>query len=802
MTILQDLRHSARTMRQAPAFSMVVTLTIALGVGATTAIFSVVDAVLLRPLPYPTQRALVKLFDVANNREAGALSFPEFVDWRDRAGDVFDAVGAFARRGEVLSGAGDAEQLQGTQVTVEIPGLLGVRPIAGRSLTAADELPGGPHVVILGDALWRSHFAADPAIIGRTVTLTGVSYQVIGVFPSTASTVLPSPYHMARGKAPDFWEPLQGGPQTSPRGLHQLDAIARLRPGVTLTQAAGRVESLAATIQKDPSTTHGVRLHPLAAVLVGDFEAPLALLLSAVALLLLIACGNVANLLLARSAARQREFAVRSALGAGRRHLVMLVLVDSVARAAIGGAGGVVLAYVIVQLARSALVGAIPRVGTAAIDGRVLAVACAVSLLSGVLFGVTPALRAGTRDVVMGLGGARGAVTNVSRDVVRRFLMAGEIALSFVLLATAALLGQSYLNLMAVPTGFDPEGLITARVWLPSTRYPDGRAQNAFFDRLTDRLSDIGLQAVTLASDLPIEGGTYGGVALDNPKFPDGALHVEKRIVAANYFKVLKAQLIRGRFFEPSDREGSQPVVIVNETFERQWLEGDGIGERVAFAWGINGLQTVVGVVGDVREGALHEQPKAAIYVSRAQRPYSDMHIIVRTSRRANDVVKTLRTSVASIDVALPLIDITSAPELVANSVRPQKLTSDVIGAFAVSALLLAAIGLYGVISYSVAQRTQELGIRAALGAQARDLLRLVLRQSLGVTLVGVVLGALGALAGSRLLSAELFGVSATDPRVFAGVAFLLFVVAVVSSALPALRATRVSPLDALRTAQ
>jgi putative ABC transport system permease protein len=801
--MLQDFRYALRTIRQAPGFSVVVTLTIALGVGATTAIFSVVDAVLLRPLPYPAQGSLVKLFDIQSGRDVGALSYPEFIDWRDRGSDVFESVGAYSARGEVLSGVGEAEQLLGVQASLEVPGLLGLRPILGRGFVGTDELPGGPHVVVLGEHLWRSYFGADPGIVDRSVKLTGVSYQVIGVFPSTASAILPSPYYMARGKPADFWEPLQRDPKTAPRGLHQLDGIARLRPTVTLAQAADRVDAIADTIKKDRSTTHGLHVRPLATVLVGDLAASLALLLTAVALLLLIACGNVANLLLARSASRGREFAVRTALGADRRQLASLVMIESVTRAAVGGLFGIGLAFAIVKVARTVLVGTIPRMATASIDGRVLTIACGLSLVSGFLFGVTPALRASRRDVAAGLSGARGSVEHLSRDAVRRTLMVGEIALSFVLLVAAVLLAESYLRLVNVPKGFNPDDLITARLWLPSTRYATDASQNAFFDRLSERLAgDFGPRAATLASDLPIEGGTYGSVGLTNPRFPDGAAHVEKRIVSSNYFDVLKARLVRGRFFQLSDVPGSQPVVVVNETFARLWLDADRIGQNVAFSWGINGTQTVVGVVADVREGGLEEEPKAAIYISRTQRPHSDMHIIIRTSRSASEVMKLIRASVAGLDAALPVIDLRSANEIIAASARPQQLTSGVIVAFAVSALVLAAIGLYGLISYSVAQRRQELGVRAAIGARPRDLMQLVLGQSLRITMVGIVWGSAAAVAVSRLLSAQLFGIGGRDPRVYAAVALLILVVALLASALPTLRATRANPLDALRMAQ
>ena len=711
-------------------------------------------------------------------------------------------MGAFGANGEALSGAGGAELLLGVQASREVPGLLGLHPILGRGFVSADELPGGPHVVIIGEHLWRSHFGADPGIVGRAITLTDVSYQVIGVFPSTASAIPPSPFYMARGKPADFWQPLQRDPEIA-RGLHQLDAIARLRSGVTLTQAAGRVDAIADTIKKDRSTTHGLRLRPLATVLVGDLAAPLALLLTAVALLLLIACGNVANLLLARSASRGHEFAVRTALGADRGRLVSLVMVESVTRAAVGGLFGIGLAYAIVTLARTMLVGTIPRVATAAIDGRVLAVACGLSLVSSFLFGVIPALRAWRRDVLAGMSGARGSVEHGSRNAVRRTLMVGEIALSFVLLVAAALLTESYLRLVNVPKGFNPDGLITARVYLPPSRYAAETGQNAFFDGLTQRLAgDFGPRAVTLASDLPIEGGTSGGVGLTNPRFADVATDVEKRIVSSNYVDVLKAQLVRGRFLQPSDVRGTQPVVVVNETFARLWLEGDPIGQNVAFSWGIDGTQTVVGVVADVREGGLDEQPKAAIYIAGAQRPHFDMRVIVRTSRTMSEAMNLIRASVAALDAALPVIDVRSADDIVAASARPQQLTGSVISAFAVSALVLAAIGLYGLISYSVAQRRQELGVRAAIGARPRDLMGLVLGQSLRVTVVGIVCGAAAALAVSRLLSAQLFGISGRDPRVYAAVAVLILVVTLLASALPTRRASRANPLDALRMVQ
>jgi putative ABC transport system permease protein len=800
--MLQHIRYALRTIRQGPGFSVVVTLTIALGVGATTAIFSVVDAVLLRPLPYPNEASLVKLFDTNRGRDAAVLSFPEFIDWRDGGSDIFESVGAFATRGEALSGAGEAELVLGVEASREVPELLGLRPILGRGFVAADALPGSPQVVVLGEHLWRSRFGADPGIVGRAITLTDVSYQVIGVFASTSSAILPSPFYMARGKPADFWQPLQRDPKAA-RGLHQLDTIARLRSGVTLAQATSRVDAIADRLKNDQGTTHGLRLRPLATVLVGDLAAPLALMLMAVALLLLIACGNVANLLLARSASRGREFAVRSALGADRGRLVSLVMAESVTRAAVGGLLGIGFAYAIVTVARMTLVGTIPRVASAAIDGRVLAVACGLSLVSGVLFGVTPALRASRRDVIASLSGARGSMEHVSRDAVRRTLMVGEIALSFVLLVAAALLAESYLRLVNVPKGFNPDGLVTARMWLPPTRYAAEAAQNAFFDGLTQRLAgDFGPRAVTLASDLPIEGGTSGGVGITNPRLPDVATDVEKRIVSSNYFDVLKARLVRGRFFQLSDVPGSQPVVVVNETFARVWLEGDPIGQKVAFSWGIDGTQTVVGVIADVREAGLAEQPKAAIYISSAQRPHFDMRIIVRTSRPMSEAMTLIRASVARLDAALPVIDVRSGDDIVAASARPQQLTGSMVGAFAVSALILAAIGLYGLISYSVAQRRQELGVRAAIGARPSDLLQLVLGQGLRVTVIGIVWGAAAALAVSRLLSAQLFGIGERDPRVYGTVALLILVVALLASALPTLRATRANPLDALRIAQ
>lgn len=804
ISLRQDLRQTLRAIRRTPGLTIVVTFALALGIGATTALFSVVDAVLLRPLAYASPLTLVRVFDVQGDTRELPASLPEFLDWSERTTGVFSEIGAFLGQGEVLSGSGDAEQLLGAMVTPNIPAMLGMTPLLGRSFRD-DEVGAGPtHVVILSEGLWRRRFGADSSIVGRSITLTGEPFTVIGVFAAGARTILPSQWYFARGKGAEFWRPLNLTQQTSPRGLHRLDVIARLRSGVSVQAATLRSATIAAALQQSGVTKDGIELTPLAVTLVGDLRMPIKLLLGAVAVLLLIACANVTNLLLARAAGRRREFAVRSALGASRSRLIAFGLLEGAMRGIIGGTAGVAVAWILVVAARRGFGNSIPRMANLAIDVPILVAAIVLSLVAGVLAGAVPALRSSRGDLVNDLrDGARGMAGGLSTDRFRRALMVAEIALSFALVTTAALLARSFHNLVSVPMGFDPQHLVSARTWLPAVRYRDSLSQITFNTRVTEALStEFGAKAVTLASALPIEGGTSGGVDIQGRQFPNGDMPmVEKRVVGNEYFDVIHAKLSSGRGFNAGDVLGAPPVALVNEAFARRWFANQpAVGQRLMFEWGTDATQTIVGVVADVREGPLDAAPRPTVYVSAAQVQNSFMNAVIRTTRSPDDVGRVYRRVLRQLDPALPAMDVRPVSDVITSSVRQRRLVALVVVSFAASALLLAAIGLYGVISYSVAQRTQEFGIRAAVGALTSDLMRLVLLQTAALVGAGIVIGVAISVGARRLIEAQLFGVSGRDPTEFAFTAVLLAVVGLLASAVPTLRAARADPLDALRT--
>ncbi|HEV2180842.1 MAG TPA: ABC transporter permease, partial [Gemmatimonadaceae bacterium] len=784
--LLLDLRFVFRVLRSEPAFSIVVTLTLALGIGATMAMYAVIDRVLFEPLPYPAPASLVQLADVQNqNREAPA-DYPEYLDWKARTRGMLSDIGVSFNTGEVLETADGAEQLQGTRVSVSLPGMLGIRPILGRAFHADEEAAGAPRVVILSEALWRSRFGGDRGIIGRTITLTGQPTVVIGVFPSTPNARQPSVYQWSHGKPPLFWLPLQLDEKSSPRGLHWLDVVGRLRPGVTLARARAGAVAVARSIQQDEHVENGLHINPLGPVLVGAYRQPLELLLAAVVLLLCIACANVASLMLTRAAMRTREFAVRTALGAGRGRLLRLVLAESLVRAGVGGALGVGLAFALVHAMRGWLGDSLPRLAEVSIDGRVVALAVAVSAACGLALGIIPALRSARGNVAGTLrDGGRGAVGSAMRDRARRVLVVGEIALSFMLLATAGLLTRSVSKLLDVPTGFDPANLVAGSAWLPSTTYPDSVSQRNFFDRLMGELGAVyGARRVTLTSDLPITTGVDGTISVEGRTDKDGPMpNADKRIVGTTYFDVMGARLAAGRVFRSTDGLAAPPVVVVNQTFARQIFPGENaVGKRVGFDWGIDGLETIVGVIADLREGPLAQPPHPAIYISAEQRPNSFMHFIVRTSESPAAVAGTFKRILRHVDPTIPLVETTTMTSVIRTDIQQQRISMLLLGGFALAALLLAAIGLYGVISYTVAQRTQELGVRAALGALPRDLMALVLRQTALLVAIGLALGAAGAVAARALVAWQLFGIGAGDPATLTMAAVVLASVAFVAT--------------------
>ncbi|HEX5436743.1 MAG TPA: ABC transporter permease [Gemmatimonadaceae bacterium] len=795
--LVQDIRYALRTIRKSPGFSLVVIITLALGIGATTAMFSVVDRVLLRSLPYRAPEQLVALAESGSDFEH---SYPDYLDWKERSQGLFSNVVAWQSTNVGISGGGEPEILWGDRVSASAAKMLGVTPLLGRAFRPEEELVTSERVVMISERLWQRRFGGDPHVIGRTLTISGYPFTIVGVLPPTERVRLPT--DLAYDRQPDFWMPLRLTAESAPRSLHFLGMMARVEPGITPAQMRDRMRAISAALAHDGVDTVTMDAYPLSTRVAGDTGRPLAILLGAVGMLLLIACANVANLLLARAAVRERELGIRVALGAGRARIFGQLLAESVVRALLGGAAGVALAYASIWAAHRWLDVTLPRFTEVRIDARILGFAVALSVVAGILFGIAPALRAMHAQPGDALReGGRGLHGSVHKDRVRRALIVAEVSLSFVLLVGAGLLIRTLDQLLAVDRGFEPAHVLTAQIGLSGNRYPDSTAIRGFYQRfLTDVRSIPDVKNAALTSELP-GPGTNGGIKIEGQTFPPHQLPmVQKRIVSNGYFETMKARLVAGRFFAPSDAPGAPPVVIVNQPFVERWFHGrDPIGHRVDFSWDTHGLQTIVGVVGDMHETTPDGPPAPAMYIPAAQHPVPWLALVVRSRSDQASLVTTIRARLKAIDPELPLSNVQTLSDVVGASVSGQRLSASILAAFALLALMLAAVGLYGVISYSVAQRTQELGIRAALGAGRSDLVRLVMRQGAGLVLAGLVVGVGAALATGRLLASQLFGVGPSDPVTFAVVALLLAGVACLATVVPALRATRVDPAVTLR---
>ena len=800
--LAQDVRYALRSIRLAPGFSAIVAITLALGIGATTTIYSVVDGVLLRPLPYQSADRLVALMSANDKGGKGfPVAYPEYVAWKQRSAALLQDIGTWFQTSLVLIDHDVPEVLEGERLSASIPRMLGVKPLIGRFFTAEEDDAGAERVVVLSEELWRQRFNGDPRVLGRDLLMDGREFTIVGVYPSVRAARLPN--ELATGLHTQIWLPLRLDEKSAERDLHFLSVIGQARAGVGIPLVISGMRGIGRALIDENITRNGIAVEGLNENLTRDAQRPLTLLLAAVALLLLISCANVANLLLARAAARRREFAIRLSLGAARSRLVTQLLVESVVRAIVGGAAGIALALGASWWLRHRLSVRLPRFELVAIDARVLVFALLVSVVTGLLFGLVPALRASRGNVRDALQeGGRGLSGSIRHDRFRRALIVGEIALSFILLVEAGLLIRSLQNVLSVPKGFDASHLVSGMVYLPASSYPDAPRQQAYFEQLLERARALpGVQQAGLTSSLPIEGGTNGGIRIEGRDFaPNDVPMVEKRVVSAGYLKALGASIRAGRLFDERDVAGAAPSVIVNESFVRRWMPNeDAIGKRVDFRWETQGLQTIVGVIADMREGPLNAPPAPAMYIPLAQRPSSAMYLVVRAKGDPHSVVTAIRSAMRAVDPRLPLSNIRTLDEIVSADVASERLTTSVLAIFAALALLLAAVGLYGVISYSVLQRTQELGIRAALGARRNDLMRLVLSQSAGFTIAGIILGGAGALAVGQLIAHQLYGVQASDSKTFILVVLILAFVAALASAIPARRATRADPLAALR---
>ncbi|HEX3236415.1 MAG TPA: ABC transporter permease [Gemmatimonadales bacterium] len=799
-TLRQDLRYALRALRQSPAFSLAAILTLALGLGANTAIFSLVNAVLLRPLPYANADRLVLAWGhhPAIGRETASL--PDFLDWRSGS-RAFERLAALAKSRYIVAGGGEPELVPGAVATTNLFRTLGVAPALGRDFRDEEGTRAGARVVMLGYGYWQRRFGGRPEVIGSQVSLgREAPYTVIGVAPRGLDWDGPV----------DLWVPLITDTTQARRGDY-LTVVGRLRPDVPLLRAQQDLVTVARHLEErypDSNAGWSVELEPLRESVIGAVRPALLLFMAAVGLVLLIACANVANLLLARLAARQREIAVRAALGASRCRLLRQVLTESVVLAVLGGGLGVVLAIWGVQAFRLADPGVVPRVKEVGVDLHVLGFAAVLSLLTGLAFGLLPALRIFRQGLQDGLReGSRGVVGGTGVRGLRGILVLGQVTLAFLLLVGAGLLARSFERLLAVDPGFQPQGVLTARISLPASRYPEESRRLDLYRRLMERMeAQPGVRSAGYVSRAPLgDGAPYEGFSLEHqPALPPDAVQDAQLFTASpGYFGALAIPLLRGRRFTAADGPDAPPVALVNQAAVRRYWQGrDPIGSRITFGdpndtaavW-----RSVIGVVGNTRHARLSDDPYPQIYLPLAQSAGGSMVFTARVTGDPMGFATVLRRSLAELDPGVPLSDLRTLTDRMAGSLARPRLSAAVLGIFAATALLLAGIGIYGVISYGVTQRIRELGIRMALGAGADRVQRMVLAQGMVPVLLGIGLGFLAALGLTRLLRGLLFGIVPTDVPTFLAVTGFLLAVAVVAGLVPARRAARCDPVTALR---
>jgi putative ABC transport system permease protein len=801
-TLWQDLRYGLRLLIKRPGFTAIIVAVLALGIGANTAIFSVVNSVLLRPLNYPDSGAIMTIWEDHTRREGPAREWtspPGFHDWREQ-NTVFSHMAVMVGWGPTLTEAGEPEMLAGASISHEAFAVLGVKPLLGREFKPEEDKTGAERVAILGHRLWQRRFNGDPAVIGRSLRLSGESYTVIGVMPPG--------FQLPIINNAEIWRAWQ--PALSPncqRGCITQRVIARLKPGATVERARADLTTIAQRIEQQfPDTNKyvGVTVTPLHALVVGNVREGMLALLLAVGFVLLIACANVANLLLVKAAARAREIAVRAALGASRWQIIRQLLSESVLLALIGGAVGMLLAFSLVNLLKRIAPDGTPRVAEISIDGRVLLFSLGVAALTGLLCGLVPALQASKGDLNQALREAgAGSKGSSGGGRVRSVLVVAEIAIALTLLIGAGLLLRSFLRLQSVDPGFNPAGVLTARLGLPQNAYPNRQQVANFYNQLHERLKALpGVQGVSFGSSVPMTGvDTDTSFLIEGrPAPPPGQSQASWfSVVSPDYFRTMNIRLREGRVFNESDSEDAPRAVVIGETMARRyWPNESPIGKRLGFGRGPE-WREIIGVVADVHHFGLSVDARPTMYFSSRAVSRAFTTVVMRVQGKPLDYVAALRREVEALDKNLAISSIQTLEELVAGTIAVPRLLMSLFTGFAAVALLLAALGIYGVMAYSVAQRVREIGIRIALGAQARDVLRLVVGQGMKLALLGVALGLAASFALTRLMESLLFGIRATDPLTFAGVALLLTLVALLACYVPARRATKVDPLVALR---
>ena len=795
--LLQDLRYTFRTFARTPVFALTALLTLALGTGVNAAIFSVVNAVVLRPLPFPQPERLVRIWEMNQklNIPFFSTSVLNYLSFKEQA-KSFEALGSYGGANVNITGAGEPERLAGGALTSSMFDVVKIHPISGRGFRPEEEAPGRGRVAILSERLWKRRFASDPQIVGRSIELNGVAFEVVGImsdsfrFPATA----------------EIWVPMAIDPAHENRGNHVISTVGRLRPGVTLAQAESEIKSMAAGLGKTfPQSNDGWSARMASFydwIVPEEIRTALTILLGAVGLVLLIACANVANLMLARAAGRSREIAMRITLGAGRSRLIRQLLTENLALGITGGIAGILLAYWAVAGLKRILPPSVPRVSEIGVDGMVLAFALLISIFTGVLFGIVPIWQATRRDLAESLKEG-GRSSTASRPVLRNTLVILEVALGTVLVIGASLMIRSFINLHNVQLGFNPERLLTAQISLPRRKYPQAAAI-AFYQDLLDRLKNTpGVSGAALSSGVPFGAGDYtgmsAGAANDAGRSSAEQTQADWRMVSADYFKVLGIPLLRGRFMNSQDAAG-QPVVIISAGLARRlWSNQNPVGKEMEIGDGKN-RSLVIGVVGDARNNDPAEEPRAAMYFPAPPALWSTMTVVVKTSGDEMKVAELLRQKVKELDANQPIFNVRSMEQWVTASAAQPRAYTFLLSIFAGLALLLACIGIYGVLSYSVAQRTSEIGLRMALGARQWNVLQLVIRQGMFMVAGGLLLGLGSAFAFARVIRSMLYGVSSHDPQTFVLVSVSLLLIALAACLLPAMRATRVDPVVALRS--
>ena len=807
-TFLQDTRYAFRMLRKNPGFTAVAVLTLALGIGANTAIFSVVYSVLLKPLPFTNPDQIFTAFQ-ANTQQGIAetgCSYPNFEEWRAQ-NHVFSELAGILAHQLTLTGSGEPSVVNTSVVTPELFALLDVKPLAGRIFFSQDGKQGAAPVALISEELWRGKFGEDPKIVGTSINLDKRPFTVIGIIPAAFRT----PFFNTKQ---EVWIPLVQDPVFSifmpKRGVHLLPALGRLKPGVSVAQAQAEMDAISGRLAREfPAENNGwtIRLVPLQKEIVGDVRTELLVLLGAVGLVLLIACANIANLLLARASSRSKEIAVRNALGAGRARIIRQLLSETAVLGLLGGAIGVALAYWGVKALSSLLPSDLPQMNPVRVDYFVLGFALLLSAIAGVAFGLVPAMFAVNADIQNTLReGARSGESR-SRRRARSFLAVAEISLAMVLLVTAGLLLRSFAKLTSVSPGFDAQHVIKVDISLPQFQYSTPQQWAAFSEELLARIqSDPGLRdsAVVVPRPIADQNVNLPFDIVGNPPSSAGASRTASYVsVSPDYFRVMGIPLLAGRAFNSHDIASAPRVSIISEAMARTYFPNqDPLGKRITFGYprgSGESMREIVGIVGNVRDVALGKSPGAIMYVPFVQAPFWGANLVVKSTLSTSSVAAAIRKEVQRIDKDLPVTDVAKMPDLIDASVAQPRFRMFLLGLFATMALLLAAIGIFGVISYSVSRRTNEIGIRVALGASSGSILRMVLRETLVLTFAGMALGIPCTLVASRVLGHMLYNVSASDPATLAVVTVGLAAVAALAGYIPARRAMRVDPMVALR---